>query len=352
MSEPNDTSRKPALVGWGITELCNLACPHCGSSATKCSSEELSTTEALWVIDSLGELGTERIGWTGGEPLVRKDLEELVSYARNRYGILSGVTTNGIPLTERRGRTLKEAGVVSIQVSLDGSTAERNQAIRLASQREFERVINAIKVSCDLGFSTHMAMLISAATIDDAHDMLELAKRFGVKSLRFCGFVPAGYGGNPEINRRHDLSGRLDEVRALVEELQSVEEPMVLFDPAFGPLPPDYRFHDCIAGMQMLYIKATGDVHPCTSLLHPDFKIGNLRERTLKEIWNDPMMARMAEIPRTNLSGACRDCEHLDRCHGACRGIAHAATGDLNAPFPNCLACNTSPALYCTDEIE
>jgi radical SAM protein with 4Fe4S-binding SPASM domain len=326
------------MVGWGITERCNLSCAHCYSAAVKTAGDELSRAEALAVIDALGALGTERLGWTGGEPLLRKDVEELTEYAARRYGIQSGITTNGVLLTASRAASLKRAGIGFVQISLDGSTSDRNHGIRGASNSAFRRILEAVRITCDLGLDVHMAMLLSAATLDDAHAMLALARDLGVKSLRFCGFVPWGHGRSAQILARHDLGARLDEVRDLVAELRDVERPIVLFDPAFGPLPPDYGYHECIAGMQMLYLAANGDVYPCTSLLHPRFRVGNVRNESLAELWNDPAMTAMALHPRENITGPCRDCAHFGECRGACRGIAHACTGDLDASFPHCLS--------------
>lgn len=329
--------RRPVMVGWGITERCNLSCAHCYSSASKRRREELTTDEARAVIDALGELGAERLGWTGGEPLLRPDLETLTEHATVR-GIRAGVTTNGVLLDGRRARSLQAAGIGFVQVSLDGSTAERNRGIRGASDAAFSRILRGIQISRDLGLDVHMAMLLSAATLDDVPDMLALARSLDVKSLRFCGFVPWGHGRRSEIAQRHDLTGRLEEVRDLVLGLQDEEEPLVLFDPAFGPMPPDFDYHDCVAGMKMLYLSANGDVFPCTSAIDPRFRVGSVLRRSLTEIWNDPAMTSLAHHGRDRISGPCRTCAHFDRCGGGCRGIAHAHTGDVDASFPNCLS--------------
>jgi MoaA/NifB/PqqE/SkfB family radical SAM enzyme len=121
--------RTPRLVGWGITNRCNLSCPHCYSSASRARQDELTTEECLNLLDSLARMGTKRIGWTGGEPLLRVDLEDLIDRCA-RLGIESGITTNGVPLTPRRAESLRAAGLGIVQISLDGSTSERNGKIR------------------------------------------------------------------------------------------------------------------------------------------------------------------------------------------------------------------------------
>jgi len=335
MGEP--VSRKPRLVGWGLTNRCNLSCPHCYSSSTKASSEELSTEECFAILDSLAGMGTERIGWTGGEPLLRLDLESLIARGVAR-GIQSGVTTNGIPMTPQRAESLRKAGLKSVQISLDGSTSARNARIRGASASDFDRVLRAIRLSQDAGFTVDMAMLVGRETLDDVRDYLDLASRMGVAGVRFCGFVPWGNGRSDDARERLDLRGRLAELGALIEDLQGRESPVAMFDPGFGPLPPDYDYHDCIAGMEFLYIAPAGDVYPCTSLLGERFRVGNVRGRPIEALWEDPTMTAVALHPKERITGPCRECGMFERCHGGCRGITVAYTGDMDSSFPACIA--------------
>jgi len=325
------------LAGWEITRRCNLSCPHCYTAASRGRAPELATAECRRVVDELSALGTEVIGWTGGEPLLRDDLEEITAYARDRGGIRSGVTTNGLLLDERRARSLRDAGVLSVQISLDGSTAERNRRMRGAAPEEFDRILGAVRISKRAGFRLHLAMVLGAENLDDAPAFLRLAREEGVDSVRFCGFVPAGRGRRREIVRRLGFDGDLGRLRAFAESALAAVSPSVLFDPAFGPLPPDWNFHECMAGVQTLYISSKGDVYPCTSLLHRRFVVGNLRDRPLEDLWDDPKMTFVASLPWENLAPACRECPHFPGCHGACRGITFAHTGDLHAAFPVCL---------------
>lgn len=329
--------RKPELVGWGITDRCNLSCPHCFSSAGKVNRGELSTAACERIIDSLTRLGAERIGWTGGEPLLRKDLEHLIAYALER-GIQSGITTNGVPLTRRRAESLKQSGVRAIQISLDATTPEGFQLIRAGTRREFELVLAAIESTRACEIPLHLAMLLGAATLDDARSFIEMARQYGARSVRFCGFVPWGHGNDSAIRRRLDLSSRLPELKEFIIACQAIESPIILFDPAFGPLPPNYDHHECQAGIQLLYITGTGDVYPCTAPMSPRFRVGNVNERSIEDIWNDPAMTAMAEYSCHHIEGVCRTCENLALCHGGCRGLTLATTGNLNASFPNCLA--------------
>jgi radical SAM protein with 4Fe4S-binding SPASM domain len=336
MTEPKRKAR-PELVGWGITDRCNLSCPHCYSAAKKDTDNEMTTDRCMEIIDELADLGVNTIGWTGGEPLLRDDLETLIDYAGDKYHIESAITTNGVLLDKTRANSLKNSGVEVIQISLDGSTPEKNFRVRRASREEFRKVIEAIRICRDLGFKVHLAMLLGQGNLDDARSFLKQARLEKVASVRFCGFVPAGRGKGNSIKKRFLFTKRKADLKKFVEEFVESENPITMFDPGFGPLPPDYRFHPCIAGVKTFYLSAGGTVYPCTSLLHDQFAVGNVGQKKIQEIWNNPAMYAMAAFSRRNINGQCRTCDHFQVCKGACRGLAYAHTGDVYASYPLCL---------------
>lgn len=329
--------RKPRLVGWEVTSQCNLHCPHCYSPPSHNGDSELTFAESVRLIDSLAERGTEIIGWTGGEPLLNDRLEDLVGYAFNHCGIKSSVTTNGVLLDETRARRLKQAGLYSIQISLDGTDAQGSYRIRRTSNDEFERIIAAIDICQTLGMRLNLAMLLGEENFDEGHRMIEFARSRGIRAIRFCGFTPAGRARNKTISQRFLVRNRAAELKEFIEHSNDDGSPLVMFDPGFGPLPPHYCYHECVAGIETMYIKANGDVFPCTALLFDECRIGNLRNRSLDDIWNSDAMTRMANFPRKNIVGRCRTCDMFERCRGACRGITFAHTGSFDASFPCCL---------------
>jgi len=330
------SERKPGIIGWEITDHCNLSCPHCYSAAAKRPHDEMSTDECRSLIDSMAEIGVGTIGWTGGEPLLREDLEELTRYAASR-GIDANVTTNGVLLDRRRAASLMEAGISVIQISLDGSTPQRNHQIRRTSEEEFHLIINAIRVCKDLNLRVHMATLIGRESLDDTREMVKLGKREGVDLIRFCGFAPVGRGKGDLVRKRFQFSDGLDDLLAFAGEAQNDGSIMMAFDVSFGPVPPEFGFHKCVAGMETFYLKGNGDVYPCTALLNPRFRVGNIHENSLEQIWNGPTMLEMASYPRDTIEGPCRTCDNFDYCRGACRGATFAHCGDLNSSFPMCL---------------
>ncbi|MFZ1684989.1 MAG: radical SAM protein [Candidatus Zixiibacteriota bacterium] len=330
-------SEQPEMVGWEITRQCNLTCPHCYTAATRRPMPDLSTPECKAIIDDLATMGTRSIGWTGGEPLLRADLEEIVAYGKAKGNFRQGVTTNGVLLDESRARSLKAAGITYIQISLDGSNPEQNMIMRRMTEDEFNKIIEAVRICKRLELTLDLAMLLGRDTIDDAWEFIKLARREGVSHIRYCGFVPWGRGKQKDVVERLLFREDRDKLRQFVLDAADIKDPIQMFDPAFGPLPPNYEFHDCIAGKQMLYISSTGEVYPCTSLLDKQFCVGNLHHRSIRELWNDPKMTEMSEFPFENIHGTCRSCETFPVCHGGCRGITYAHTRDLLASFPMCL---------------
>ena len=327
-------TEKPAIMGWEITRVCNLTCPHCYSAATRKARNELNTAESLEIIEAAKELGIRKIAWTGGEPLLRADLEQLISSAAER-GIKSAITTNGVLLDRKRARNLKKIGVRVIQISIDGSTALRNYKIRRATEEEFNKALEAVRICKELGFEVGMAMLIGEENLDDAHDYIKLAAKMKADCVRFCGFVPFGRGKGQ--NHRLGFSKRKADLKKLILKYCGWDKPIVAFDPAFGPLPPHYYFHECEAGKTMFYLSCEGNVYPCTSLLEKEYIVWNVRKRSLFDIWNDPKMTEFADMPVESITGFCRTCKHLRTCHGACRGVTKCHTGNRNDSFPVCL---------------
>jgi MoaA/NifB/PqqE/SkfB family radical SAM enzyme len=186
MNTTSEKKRIPEIIGWEITNRCNLSCAHCFTAATERAHDEMDTAECRTVIDSMAKIGVGLIGWTGGEPMLRDDLEELTAYAWSK-GIKSNITTNGILFDPVRAERLIRAGIRAVQISLDGSDAERNRNIRGASKEEFDIIIEAIRTSKRLGTRVVIASLLGQENLHDAPEMIKLAKREGVDGIRFCG---------------------------------------------------------------------------------------------------------------------------------------------------------------------
>ncbi|PWB71287.1 radical SAM protein [candidate division GN15 bacterium] len=331
-----NSTGKPEIIGWEITNQCNLSCQHCFTAAGKRAHGEMTTAECRTVIDAMADIGVVTIGWTGGEPLLRDDLEELIAYAAQKK-IRSTVTTNAVLLDRERAIRLFEAGNRAVQISIDGSTPERNRKMRGTTDEEYGRIIDAIRFCKELNSRVILATVLGLENLDDAPAMLALAEREQVDMIRFCCYAPVGRGKRSDIKQRFGFGGALPKLLAFVEQAQQQESVIVDLDIGFGPVPPDYEFHQCIAGKETFYLKATGDLYPCTSLTYPQFLVGNLREQSLAELWQSPKMRGASEYPLESIEGHCRSCENFRNCRGGCRGVVLAHTGEIDASYPLCL---------------
>lgn len=265
-----------------------------------------------------------------------EQIEDLIDYAKHKR-IKSSVTTNGILLDEDRAVRLTEAGNRAVQISLDGSTPERNRMMRGATEEEYYTILAAIRTCKRLNNRVILATVLGRENLDDGPEMIKLATRERVAAIRFCGYAPIGRGKQSKIKKRLSLADTLPELLRFVEQAQEESTLIVDFDIGFGPTPPDYTFHKCVAGMETFYLEATGDVYPCTSLTSREFLVGNVRETPLEDIWNSSGMLKASEFPLDDIQGYCSGCDNFGNCHGACRGATLSHTRDLKASFPLCL---------------
>ncbi|MFB6271045.1 MAG: radical SAM protein, partial [Halobacterium sp.] len=195
-----DKQQRPVVV-WNLTKQCNLYCSHCYAAAdTETAPGELSTAEGKAFLDDLAEFGIPVVLFSGGEPLVRDDLEELVAYASDA-GIRPVLSTNGTLLTEERAASLRDAGLKYAGVSVDG-LPERNDAFR-GEDGAFDAAVRGIEHSLDAGLKTGLRYTITEANAPDLPDVVDLLHDVGVD--RFC-FYHLDYGGRGADISDLDLS--------------------------------------------------------------------------------------------------------------------------------------------------
>ncbi len=347
----------PAAVIWEITKQCNFNCPHCIVSSTgKKPEDEMGTEEAKLFIDKFVDAGGKFVFFSGGEPLLRRDLEEIIIYARQRglegftvasNGTLSGNTVPADfpdhPVHKTVGSTgsgrtridsLKEAGVRAMQFSLDGHTAELNAKTRGGGTGSFEKTLKAIRLARDAGMKVTVGMFLNPGNIDAIPAMIDLCRHECVPLLRFSGFIPLGRGRDQKIidNMKYSLE-QMKDFFSFVSLYNSQETGVAIgFDHAFGPFMESFS---CTAGDEIFYLSSNGDVYPCPSFLHQDFLLGNVFKNNLPSIFSGQKLP--CRVPAEKIQGYCSECEDLSWCRGGCRGTAYAYSENINSSFPNCL---------------
>jgi AdoMet-dependent heme synthase len=334
-------TRRDFFIQWHLTERCNLRCSHCYQSGS--SGDELSTAEALAFIDEAAETiaawsllydlpFTAGFNVTGGEPLLRPDLFELLAALQGR-AIAVHLLTNGTLIDRPTADRLRMAEIATVQVSMDGLEPVHD-AIRGAGSFQAARAGTEHLVAAGLAVTINMTL--SRRNADSIAEMIELAAALRVQRLGFSRLVPAGRGQSflAETLARDEVAELYRRIFLL--ETGSVE--LVTGDPVAAQLRRptagdcgETPLGGCAAGLFGLTVAADGTVMPCRRL---PLAIGNIRKQSLRAIWaTSDILAQLRE--RECYRGRCRTCLRWAVCRG-CRAIAHAHTGDFLAEDPQC----------------
>jgi len=352
--------KRPVVV-WNVTRRCNLRCVHCYAHATESSTEdELSTEEGRTLIDDLSAFGVPVLLFSGGEPLVRKDLPELASYAVSK-GMRAVISTNGTLITPATAKTLKEIGLSYVGISLDGmeDVNDRFRGVKGAFAKALEGIENCKAAGIKVG----LRFTISKANAAEIPGIFDLLEEKEIPRVCFYHLVYAGRGSNlVEQDLSHEETRKvvdmiIDRTRDL-HDRGKPKEVLTVDNHADGPYvylrllkeDPD-RAREVYELLQMNEGNNTGRGIGCISWngdVHPDqfwrhYSFGNVRQRPFSEIWtdtSDPLMAGLKN-KKQYVTGRCAACKWLDVCAGNFRVRAEAISGDPWAPDPAC---------YLTDE--
>ncbi|MFP8958747.1 TIGR04347 family pseudo-SAM/SPASM protein [Natrialbaceae archaeon A-CW3] len=358
-SKPQITTekqRRPVVV-WNTTRRCNLYCAHCYAAAeTRPAAGEFSTMEARRFLEQLADYDVPVVLFSGGEPLVRQDLIELVAYAAD-LGLRPVLSTNGTLLTRERAQALKDAGLQYAGISVDG-LPDRNDEFR-GQEGAFDAAVRGIEACLDVGLKTGLRYTITEANAPDLEGVVDLLADVGVD--RFC-FYHLDYGGRGAEITDIDLSPQAK--REAVERLcdltleyhdrgEEIETLLVgnyadagfLVEYAADRFGPEkaaavYRHLERNGGdptgERIADVDYEGNVH--LTQFWQGYSLGNVRDRPFGEIWDDesnPLLASLRNREE-HLTGRCGDCQYQSICRGGSRLRALATEDDLFAPDPQC----------------
>jgi len=352
--------KRPVVV-WNITRRCNLKCVHCYAHAKNIPFDnELSTTEGKILIDDLAEFGVPVILFSGGEPLVRKDLPELADYAVKK-GMRAVISTNGTLITPQTARTLKDIGLSYVGISLDGMEEinDRFRGVKGAFKSALEGIENCKKAGIKVG----LRFTINKSNAGQIPEIFKLLEEMDIPRVCFYHLVYAGRGSElVKEDLSHEESRKaVDLILALTKQLHDkgdLKEVLTVDNHADGPYlylrllreNPE-RAQEVLDLLKMNQGNSSGIGIGCVSWdgeVYPDqfwrhYSFGNIRNRPFSEIWtdtSDPLMKKLKE-KKKYAKGRCKTCRWLDICAGNFRVRSEAVTGDVWAPDPAC---------YLTDE--
>ncbi|WP_254863060.1 TIGR04347 family pseudo-SAM/SPASM protein [Halovivax gelatinilyticus] len=353
--------RRPVVV-WNATRQCNLSCIHCYAGADLDPAPgEFSTVEAKRFLDQLADFDVPVVLFSGGEPLVRSDLEELIAYAAD-IGVRPVLSTNGTLITPERAADLRDAGLAYAGISVDG-LPERNDRFR-GEEGAFDAAVRGIEACLDAGLKTGLRYTITAANAPDLEGVVDLLVDVGLD--RFC-FYHLDYGGRGAEIVDQDLAPaeKREAVRRLCEmtieyhdrgeEIETllvgnyadagflVEYAREQFGRDRAEAVYDYleRNGGDPTGERIADVDYAGNVHP--TQFWQGYSLGNVRDRPFGEIWSDesnPLLSALRSREE-HLTGKCADCRYQSICRGASRLRALTVEDDLFAPDPQCYLTDT-----------
>ncbi|MFZ5867588.1 MAG: 12,18-didecarboxysiroheme deacetylase [Thermodesulfobacteriota bacterium] len=352
--------KKPVVV-WNVTRRCNLKCVHCYSQSEDLDYKgELSTEEGKALIDDLAQFGSPVILFSGGEPLIRPDILELIGYAVEK-GLRAVVSTNGTLISRPLAEKLHQIGLSYVGISLDGleSVHDAFRGVR----GTFERVLRSIKHCQDVGLKVGLRFTINKRNYQDIPGIFDLVEEQKIPRICFYHLVYAGRGTklmNEDLSHeqtREVVDLIMDRTKQLHDNGLPVEV-LTVDNHADGPYlylrlrrEDPQRAKSVLELLQMNEGNNSGRGIGCVSwdgAVHADqfwrhHSFGNVRERPFSRIWTDLSddFLIMLKEKKKHVKGRCAQCRWLDICAGNFRVRAEAVYNDVWAPDPAC---------YLTDE--
>ena len=331
----------PICLTWELTYACNLACVHCLSSSGKRDPRELSTEQCMAIIDELERMQVFYVNIGGGEPTVRPDFWELVDYATAHH-VGVKFSTNGLRITPQVAERLAAGDYVDVQISLDGATAEVNDAVR--GRGSFAMAIRALENLAAAGFADpKISVVVTRHNVGQLDDFQALAQRYGA-TLRITRLRPSGRGADVW----DDLHPTREQQKGLYDWLVAHGERVLTGDSFFhlaglGAPGALAGLNMCGAGRVVCLIDPVGDVYACPFAIHEKFLAGNVCDGGFAEVWRNSEL--FTELRRPQSAGACGSCGHYDSCRGGCMAAKFFTGLPIDGPDPECVQGYGEPAL-------
>jgi len=333
---------KPVTAVWEITMGCNLRCGHCGSSCASPLPDELTTVEALRLCDDISELGMEWISLSGGEPTTRSDWDQIIQRLTSN-GVKANLITNGWLMDEQILDRAITAGVNIIAFSIDGLEQTHDMIRKKGS---FQRIMQALDLMKERKIGPMVITTVNQKNLAELSRLKDILIEKGVRGWQLqIGFPMGKLAENREwvlepfqvdsvidIAYQTMLEKRLEVIPGDCLGYYSLKH-IELLKMRNGGCPPQ----SCTAGKGTFGILHNGDITACTSNRDKSFIAGNIRKRSLREIWEDPTsFAWNRGMKKEMLEGLCRTCRFGEKCLGGCSNSKLTFGGSVYAENTHC----------------
>lgn len=308
--------RYPILSEFAITYRCNAACLFCYANCPRNEGEELQTLEAKIILRKIKEEAkVPSVSFTGGEPTVRKDIFELIKYARE-IGLRVNLISNGIIINERFSNELKKAGLNSAQISLEAGDEEVHNYLTQV-KGSFNKTLQSIKYLKAAGIAVHTNTTVNKINKDTLIKLIDIVSELGLKKISMNLIMPCGTAAYD----MEKLQVKYTEIGSIVLNLrkkaQEKDIEFLWYSPTpyciFNPIEHKLGNKSCAAAFGLLSIDPLGNILPCSSLNKP---LGNLLNKIFEEIWFSEMALYYRELKFA--PAQCRNCNLFEICGSAC----------------------------------
>ena len=323
------------IVSWNTTNACNMYCDHCYRDAGCKAEEELSTAEAKTLLEQIARAGFKIMIFSGGEPLMRPDIVELVAYAAS-LGLRPVFGTNGTLITLEMAQKLKAAGAMGMGISLDSMDREKHNAFR-KFPGAWEGAVQGMRNCRAAGLPFQIHTTVMEWNNHELEALTDFAVAEGAVAHHFFFLVPTGRAKTIEAESLRaeayeDTLTRIMKKQQEVDiELKPTCAPQFLRIAAQMGMKTRFR-RGCLAGTAYCIISPRGKVQPCAYL---NMELGDVRQTPFDEIWKNSEV--LNKLRTLEYSGGCGSCEYKRAC-GGCRARAgYYHEGDYMAEEPWCL---------------
>lgn len=322
------------LISWNVTRACNLKCKHCYRDAGKKDPNELTTQEASGLLDEISCAGFKIIVFSGGEPLLRKDIYELISYAA-KLGLRPVLGSNGTLIDKKTAKMLKDVGLMRAGISLDSVESQIHDDFRQI-KGSWQKSVEAMHNCQETGLEFQMHTTVTRWNFMQVERLIDFACEVGASAYHIFFLVPTGRGKDISqvylTPQEHEelLHKILDRQKTVPLELRPICAPQFMRIAKEKNIALRFQ-RGCLAGVSYCCILPNGDVHPCPYL---PINIGNVRKDKFSSIWKNAGI--FLKLRSLDYGGRCGICEFKSSC-GGCRANAYWQSSDFMQEDKTCV---------------
>ncbi len=310
-------------VSLNITNKCNLGCFHCFNKNNNLCNNELNKYDLFNLIDQMKEINCDYLAIGGGEPLMRDDLLEILSYAK-KQSINPSIVTNCLLVTKDIAKLFNQLKLRKIKVSIDG-VGKVYEQIRDGSS--FDELVKKIKI-LRKHFTGHIqaSITLSTANLNDYKNIIELADNLNLDSVRIAPIMPLG-----RALKNTDLLLSQDQFINFIKDVRRIKTNIDLDLPDKNRLYDKNKSFGCHCGKETCWVLNNGDFYSCI-FFGEDYKIGNIKNERLASL-----ISKSKKSVSFSGNETCKNCSSYEKCRAGCRARALYKYNDINAVDPFCL---------------